>query len=126
VKVVNLKFKVLSSLRQQIMLAAFSLLLPLIILAFSGYYIYLSTVDSFDAVQDDVFLQVLPTGELREFLYKASIPVTNHLVSSNQEEREKYEKLKQQIELSFKDLLDTNYGEGGLANKNILQRAWQE
>lgn len=125
-KVVNLKFKVLSSLRQQIMLAAFSLLLPLIILAFSGYYIYLSTVDSFDAVQDDVFLQVLPTGELLEFLNKASIPVTNHLVSSNQEEREKYEQLKHQIELSFKDLLDTNYGQGGLISKRILQRAWQE
>ena len=48
------------------------MLLPLIILATSGYYIYLGTVDSFDAVLDDVFLQVLPAGELREFLFQAS------------------------------------------------------
>lgn len=119
-------FKVFSSLRQQIMLAAFSMLLPLIILAVSGYYIYLSTVDSFDAVQDDVFLQVLPTGELRELLYQVSLPVTNHLISSNREEREKYEKLKQQLDMIFKDLLVAKFDEPGYSNMKILRRAREE
>jgi len=119
-------FRVFSSLRQQIMLAAFSMLLPLIILATSGYYIYLGTVDSFDAVLDDVFLQVLPAGELREFLFQASVPVTNHLISSNQDEREKYQKLKKQIDMLYKDLLDVNFDELGFANKNILVRSLEE
>ena len=118
--------RIFSSLRQQIMLAAFSMLLPLIILASSGYYIYLGTVDSFDAVLDDVFLQVLPAGELREYLFQASVSVTNHLISSNQEEREKYEELKTQIDMLYKDLLDANYDEFGFANKKILVQSLHE
>lgn len=108
------------------MLAAFSMLLPLMILAASGYYIYLSTIDSFDAVLDDVFLQVLPSGELRELLFQVSVPVTNHLLSSNREEREKYEELKQQIDKLFKGLLGENYEEFDFANKENLIRSREE
>jgi diguanylate cyclase (GGDEF)-like protein len=120
------RLKTFSSLRHQIMLAAFSMLLPLMILAASGYYIYLSTIDSFDAVLDDVFLQVLPSGELRELLFQVSVPVTNHLLSSNREEREKYEELKQQIDKLFKGLLGANYEEFDFANKENLIRSREE
>lgn len=102
------------------------MLLPLMILAASGYYIYLSTIDSFDAVLDDVFLQVLPSGELRELLFQVSVPVTNHLLSSNREEREKYEELKQQIDMLFKGLLGANYEESDFANKENLIRSREE
>ena len=111
------------------MLASFSMLLPLIILAGAGYYVYLSTVESFDAVQDDVFLQVLPTGELRELLFQISLPVTNHLISSNQEERNKYEKLKIHLDILYTDLLGIMDETVGATNKRILQRSyehWQE
>ena len=117
--------KVLSSLRHQIMLASFSMLLPLIILAGAGYYIYLSTVESFDAVLDDVFLQVLPTGELRELLFQISLPVTNHLISSNQEERNKYEKLKTHLDILYTDLLGIMDESAGSTNKRILQRSYE-
>jgi diguanylate cyclase (GGDEF)-like protein len=120
------RFKIFSSLRQQIMLASFSMLLPLIILAASGYYIYLSTVESFDAVQDDVFLQVLPTGELRELLFQVSLPVTNHLISSNREESEKYEKIKKHLDVLYKDLLDIIDDNVGHSNKKILLRSYEE
>ncbi len=108
------------------MLASFSMLLPLIILAAAGYYIYLNTVDSFDAVLDDVFLQVLPTGELREKLYQVSLPVTNHLISSSQEERNKYEILKQQLDTLYTDLLDIIDDNASIADKKILSRSYEE
>jgi diguanylate cyclase (GGDEF)-like protein len=120
------RFKVLSSLRHQIMLASFSMLLPLIILAGSGYYIYLSTVDSFDAVLDDVFLQVLPTGELRELLFQISLPVSNHLISSNREEKEKYEKFKQHLNMLYADLVDLSDDDASTGNKNNLLRSYKE
>ncbi|MDX1824146.1 MAG: hypothetical protein R3354_05485, partial [Thiohalomonadales bacterium] len=82
------------------------MLLPLIILAASGYYIYLNTVDSFDAVLDDMFLQVLPTGEVRELLSQVSLPAIHHLTNSNPEEKEKYEKLKQHLNFLYADLLN--------------------
>ena len=78
-----------SSLRRQILIGVFSLLLPLVTLAGAGYYIYLNTVTSFDSVMDDVFLHGLPVGEVRELLYQVSLPVTNHIISSNAEERKK-------------------------------------
>lgn len=120
------RFKIFSSLRQQIMLASFSMLLPLIILAVSGYYIYLNTVASFDAVLDDVFLQVLPAGELRELLFQISLPVTNHLFSSNQEDKEKYDKFKQHINIMYADLIDINDDDASINNKNNLLRSYKE
>ena len=108
------------------MLASFSMLLPLIILAASGYYIYLNTVDSFDAVLDDVFLQVLPTGELRELLFQISLPVTNHLNTSNREEKEKYDKFKQHLNMMYADLIDINDDDASIGNKNNLLRSYKE
>ena len=108
------------------MLASFSMLLPLIILAASGYYIYLNTVDSFDAVLDDMFLQVLPTGELRELLSQVSLPAIHHLTNSNPEEKEKYEKLKQHLNFLYADLLNLSDDEASVGNKNNLLHSYQE
>ncbi len=117
-----------SSLRRQILIGVLSLLVPLVTLAGAGYYIYLNTVTSFDSVMDDVFLHGLPVGELRELLYQASLPVTNHLISSNVEERQKYIRLKGQINQMLQEMIETQSDTIGLGHKEIIKQArleWQ-
>ncbi|NNF96248.1 MAG: diguanylate cyclase [Halobacteria archaeon] len=77
---------------------------------------------------DDVFLYGLPVGEVRELLYQVSLPVTNHLISSNAEEREKYVLLKGQINQMLQDTVDAKTDDIGLVNKEIIKQAnieWQ-
>ena len=117
-----------SSLRRQILIGTFSLLIPLVTLAGAGYYIYLNTVTSFDSVMDDVFLYGLPVGEVRELLYQVSLPVTNHLISSNSEERDKYLRLKREINQMLQEAVGSKSDHGSLVNKEIIKQAnieWQ-
>ncbi len=115
-----------SSLRQQILIGVLSLLVPLVTLAGTGYYIYLNTVTSFDSVMDDVFLHGLPVGEVRELLFQVSLPVTNHIISSNAAERDKYIELKAQINQVLQDAVDAKTDEIGLVNKEIIKQAYIE
>lgn len=115
-----------SSLRRQILIGVFSLLFPLITLAGAGYYIYLNTVTSFDSVMDDVFLYGLPVGEVREWLYQVSLPVTNHLISSNAEERDKYLRLKDQINQALREMVEAKSDDIGLVSKEIIKQAYIE
>ena len=123
------RFKVFfSSLRRQILIGIFALLIPLVTLAGAGYYIYLNTVASFDSVMDDVFLHGLPVGEVRELLFQVSLPVTNHLISSHAEERDKYIMLKEQINEMLENTIDAKTDDLGLMNKEIIKQAnieWQ-
>lgn len=117
-----------SSLRQQILIGTFSLLIPLVALAGVGYYIYLNTVASFDSVMDDVFLQGLPVGEMRELLLQVSLPVTSHLSGSNVAEREKYIHLKNQINQMLQDAVVARVNDNAGGNKETIKRAssnWQ-
>ncbi len=104
----------------------FSLLLPLVTLAGAGYYIYMNTVTSFDSVMDDVFLHGLPVGEVRELLYQVSLPVTNHLISSNAEEKVKYIRLKDQINQILQEIVETKTDAISLAHKEIIKQANME
>ena len=104
----------------------FSLLLPLVTLAGAGYYIYMNTVTSFDSVMDDVFLHGLPVGEVRELLYQVSLPVTNHLISSNAEERDKYIRLKDQINQMLQEMVEAKTDAISLAHKEIIKQANME
>ena len=115
-----------SSLRWQILIGVFSLLLPLVTLAGAGYYIYLNTVTSFDSVMDDVFLYGLPVGEVRELLYQVSLPVTNHLISSNAEERDKYLRLKGQINQMLREMVEAKSDNRSLVNREIIKQAYVE
>ncbi len=115
-----------SSLRRQILIGVFSLLLPLVTLAGAGYYIYLNTVTSFDSVMDDVFLYGLPVGEVRELLYQVSLPVTNHLISSNAEERDKYLRLKGQINQMLREMVEAKSDNRSLVNREIIKQAYVE
>ena len=112
-----------SSLRRQILIGVFSLLLPLVTLAGAGYYLYLNTVTSFDSVMDDVFLHGLPVGEVRELLYQVSLPVTNHIISSNAEEREKYIRLKGRLNQMLQEMVEAKSDAIGLAHKEIIKQA---
>lgn len=116
------------SLRRQILIGTFSLLIPLVTLAGAGYYIYLNTVTSFDSVMDDVFLNGLPVGEVRELLYQVSLPVTNHLISSNIDERDKYLRLKAEINNLLQEIVGSKPDDGSLVNMEIIKQAnieWQ-
>ena len=115
-----------SSLRRQILIGVFSLLFPLVTLAGAGYYIYLNTVTSFDSVMDDVFLYGLPVGEVRELLYQVSLPVTNHLISSNAEERDKYLRLKGQINQMLREMVEAKSDNSSLVNREIIKQAYVE
>ena len=118
-----------SSLRRQILIGTFSLLIPLVALAGAGYYIYLNTVASFDSVMDEVFLHGLPVGEVRELLFQVSLPVTNHLISSNREEREKYIRIKKLINQMLQDAIAARADDDNQSNKEIIRQAsieWQK
>ena len=118
------QFKIFfSSLRRQILIGTFSLLIPLVALAGAGYYIYLNTVASFDSVMDDVFLHGLPVGEMRELLFQVSLPVTNHLIGSNREEREKYIRIKEQINQMLQDAIASRESDADQTNKKIIKQA---
>ena len=123
------RFKVFfSSLRRQILIGTFSLLIPLVALAGAGYYIYLNTVASFDSVMDEVFLHGLPVGEVRELLFQVSLPVTNHLISSNREEREKYIRIKKLINQMLEDAIAARADDNSQSNKEMIRQAsveWQ-
>ena len=123
------RFKsIFSSLRRQILIGTFSLLIPLVALAGAGYYIYLNTVASFDSVMDEVFLHGLPVGEVRELLFQVSLPVTNHLISSNREEREKYIRIKKLINQMLEDAIAARADDNSQSNKEMIRQAsveWQ-
>lgn len=78
-----------------------SLILPLLLLTFSGYFLFHMAIGIVDESYQEVELRFVPVSMLQESLLRAVMPANDYLIHGNVDERSRFKILRIEVEQGF-------------------------
>jgi diguanylate cyclase (GGDEF)-like protein len=99
-----------ASIRTRFIVSIIVMLLPIIIITGAFIFAHEAVVESLDEVVEETNDEMHPIMVLQTLVLKAVMPPNDYLVHGNREERENFNRLKQEVDSAFKMALTAPYG----------------
>lgn len=100
-KILNIFYAIKTSLQKRFILSISFMLLPMIILALSGYLLLKDVIVGFEAVKVEALEELYPVMRLQVLLQKAAMPPNDYLINGQIEERESFARFCREIDKEF-------------------------
>jgi diguanylate cyclase (GGDEF)-like protein len=112
-----------TSIRTRLIVSIIVMLLPIVVITGVFIFSHEAVVESLDEVVEEASDEMHPIMALQNLVLKAVMPPNDYLVHGNREERENFNRLKQEVDSTFKKALTAPYG---LKDENKLIRSAHE
>lgn len=99
------------SLRQRLGLGVAVLVLPLLLVSFSGYLLFQYALEMMDDMYMEVSQEFVPVTTLQETLLRAVMPANDYLIHGNRDERRRFQLLRSEVDEGFEAALAVQFDE---------------
>jgi diguanylate cyclase (GGDEF)-like protein len=99
------------SIRKRLGLGVAVLVLPLLLVTFSGYLLFHYALEMMDEIYEEVSDQFVPVTTLQEKLLRSVMPPNDYLIHGNLEERQQFQMLRREVDEGFKIVLALTFSD---------------
>lgn len=93
------------SIRKRLGLGVAILVLPLLVITFSGYLLLHYSLEMVELMHEDVAEEFIPVTTLRERILRSVMPANDYLIHGNLNEREQFQLLRREVDHAFTTVL---------------------
>lgn len=114
------------SLKQRLGLGLGIIIVPLLLIAMSGYVLFQYAVASLESSHEEMQHQMMPVLRLQELLLLAQMPANDYLIHGHDDERGKFAALRQAIDAAYAKVLKAPFEQPEKRDFILKSRAsWQ-
>ncbi|MCK5649371.1 MAG: diguanylate cyclase [Gammaproteobacteria bacterium] len=113
--VVSVKNLSAPSLKNRLQISIFVIVLPLFLLAGSGFFFFQKTTNSFNHAIEDIVLDVIPVTELKDKIQQTVIPFNHYLRNQQLDDKNKFLQLSNEIKKSLVNPIKSEQHDNSLA-----------
>lgn len=115
------------SLRKRLGLGVAILVLPLLLITFSGYLLFQYALEKMDEMYTEVSEEFIPVTTLQESVLRAVMPANDYLIHGNTDERLRFKLLRSEVDEGFARAMAVQFDEPRKhANVMRAHTIWQE